>query len=346
MPRPRKRPRGLTKRPESPYWQYDRRIRGRRIKESLQTENYQEACRLTEERNHRYQSGVTLPTKAKFSDVGEKWMAMKLRRRNNEKDKRTIRHRWDTYIQPFFQDMRLSAITKQDLEDFKERLEKTHLSMRTVDHILGQVTDFFGWAADKDHVAISPVPKKDFRMKFRRRKPKPLPPAEADAVCSVPGVHGLICRTLRGTGLRWAELCRLDVADINWKLSQITVRGSKSDDRVVPLGDTYDELHELFGNGYVGRLFTFSAESSGSFARVVCRRSGVARFTVHRLRHTFGTEYIERGGSLAMLQDIMGHTASSTTRGYAQARPEALRAEVNRVHSGTRTHTSVEEEMA
>jgi len=301
---------------------------------------------MVDEKNRRYEMGGMVPTKARFSDVGQKWMEMKLRRRNNEKDKQTIQHRWDTYVQPFFQDIRLSAITKQDLEDFKERLEKTHLSMRTVDHILGQVTDFFGWAADKDYVAVSPVPRKDFRLKFRRRKPKPLAPTEANAVCSVPGVHGLICRILRGTGLRWAELCRLDVADINWKLSQITVRDSKSDDRVVPLGGTYDELHGLFGKGYVGRLFAFSPESSGSFARVVRKRSGVAGFTVHRLRHTYGTEYIERGGSLPMLQEIMGHVDPSTTRGYARARPEALRAEEVRVHSGTKTHTGVEEEMA
>lgn len=47
----------------------------------------------------------------------------------------------------------------------------------------------------------------------------------------------------------------------------------------------------------------------------VRRMTGVEGFHVHQMRHTFACQWLERGGSLAALQQVLGHASITTTRG-------------------------------
>ena len=64
----------------------------------------------------------------------------------------------------------------------------------------------------------------------------------------------------------------------------------------------------------MGRLCPFS--DSVSFNRRVRVLSGIARFRSHLCRHTYATEWREAGGSLAGLQQVLGHEDISTTERY------------------------------
>lgn len=57
-----------------------------------------------------------------------------------------------------------------------------------------------------------------------------------------------------------------------------------------------------------------------TLAKALKRAAGLARLpkriTVHTLRHSFATAYLEGGGSIHKLQELLGHTSLETTEVY------------------------------
>jgi len=84
----------------------------------------------------------------------------------------------------------------------------------------------------------------------------------------------------------------------------------------------------------VGRLVPYAVGSPGSFASAVRRLSGVEGFHVHQMRHTFACQWLERGGSLAALQHVLGHASIVTTQRYARLTDEAVMREAARIGVG------------
>jgi site-specific recombinase XerD len=63
----------------------------------------------------------------------------------------------------------------------------------------------------------------------------------------------------------------------------------------------------------------------------VRRHSGIERFHVHQTRHTFACQWLERGGGLAALQQILGHASIETTQRYAKLTDEVVMREAQRI---------------
>jgi integrase-like protein len=61
------------------------------------------------------------------------------------------------------------------------------------------------------------------------------------------------------------------------------------------------------------------------------RRGG---FHVHQMRHTFACQWMDRGGSIAALQQILGHASIETTQRYARISDELVWRESARVFGG------------
>ena len=80
-----------------------------------------------------------------------------------------------------------------------------------------------------------------------------------------------------------------------------------------------------------GRLVPYAAGSPGSFAGAVRRSSDIDGFHVHQMRHTFACQWLERGGSLAALQQVLGHASIETTQRYARLSDEAVMREAARL---------------
>jgi site-specific recombinase XerC len=73
-----------------------------------------------------------------------------------------------------------------------------------------------------------------------------------------------------------------------------------------------------------------------SFTEQSRKLSGVSRFHPHMMRHTFATRWLVSGGSLAALQELLGHSSITTTQRYARLNGDMVRREAERVYAGQR----------
>lgn len=145
-----------------------------------------------------------------------------------------------------------------------------------------------------------------------------------------------VLELLYGSGLRVAELCALDVGDVDLDRRVVTVvgKGSKerqvlvhrraaaavgrwlSGPRAVMATDT-SPPHALFYNRRGRRLGTRDVR------RIVDRRSAVPTHP-HALRHTFATHLLDGGADLRVVQELLGHTSLQTTQVYTHVSKERL----------------------
>jgi integrase len=137
-----------------------------------------------------------------------------------------------------------------------------------------------------------------------------------------------VCRLALGTGLRWGELCRAQASDLEREFLLVHQTKSAKVRRVPLTGELLAEVRRR-----VGRLVPYARLSPGSFASTVRRLSGIERFHVHQMRHTFACQWLERGGNLAALQQILGHASIETTQRYARLSDEVVMREAKRLNA-------------
>jgi integrase len=313
-------PKGIFKRGSS--WYVRLREHGRDRWVSLGSD-YDEACRKL----RRVRTSETSTSRSTVAEAAEQWLATYVRTARNPKGVQLTEARVRKYLVAELGWKLVARVTTDDLRSYRLWLEKQPIARQTVAHILSDARCLFTWSEDTGLISKSPVPRK-LLPRIPERAPDRLNDEEIALLVALPEPHGFVVRFGLSTGLRWGELCRAQTRDI--ENGMLVVAGTKSGKvRRVPLtGDLKAELARR-----VGKLVPFSVTSSGAFNRIVRRESGVNRFHVHQLRHTFGCRWLERGGSLAALQEILGHSTIVTTQRYARLSDDLIRQEAERLEA-------------
>jgi site-specific recombinase XerD len=152
-----------------------------------------------------------------------------------------------------------------------------------------------------------------------------------------------VLELLYGSGLRVAELCGLDVGDVDLPHRVVTVTGKGSKQRQVLIHDrcaatleawldgprsamagTESPVEALFYNRRGNRL------GPRDVRRLLDRRSPVPTHP-HALRHSFATHLLDGGADLRVVQELLGHASLQTTQVYTHVSKERLLT----VYSGT-----------
>ena len=143
----------------------------------------------------------------------------------------------------------------------------------------------------------------------------------------------LIVLLLYGCGFRNAELCSLDVSDVNVERQEVLVRHGKGDkQRLVPVpAAVWSELlaYVLEDGHKRGPLFRTRAKHArinqrevGDIVKAAAAGAGLStRTTPHTLRHTFGTHLMDAGVDIAVIASLLGHRTPGETGAYLHVLP-------------------------
>ncbi len=145
-------------------------------------------------------------------------------------------------------------------------------------------------------------------------------------------------------GLRVSEVARLNVEDLDFRHKGITVRDSKSGDRLCPMQkDMVRPLRGYVAARKTGPLFVsprtgthYTKRALQKMIKRVAVAAGIAdaltssRVRCHALRHQFCCRLLDAGVAIHVARDLMGHASLASTNEYANCNPDRLREAIDR----------------
>jgi len=141
-----------------------------------------------------------------------------------------------------------------------------------------------------------------------------------------------ICALMLDSGLRLDEVVTLETGNVYISAGYAIVNGKGNKQRTVPLG--LNSKRALIR--YMGRvppqapktplfvkdtLIPLQQSTVKQLFRKLKTRAGIPRLRPHLLRHSFATRYLDNGGDIYSLQQILGHTSLEMVKRYVHLIP-------------------------
>jgi integrase/recombinase XerC len=153
---------------------------------------------------------------------------------------------------------------------------------------------------------------------------------------------------LYATGARVAELCGLDLSDVDYDRQTIRVLGKGNKERTIPMGNPAMKALNLWlkdGRDVIKNAQSDNAVFLGARGRRIDQRTvrtvvykaleaieGIERLGPHALRHSAATHLLEGGADLRTVQEILGHASLATTQIYTHVSTDRLQKAFKQAH--------------
>ena len=317
-------------------WYIDYEYKGRRSRQSLNTKNKKVAdlaLKNIDVQIAKEELNLAKTRKATFDSFSNKFLKW-YEVQNSYRSFKDYENLFGSTIKPHFKDFYLVDINVEMIEEYKiERSEK--IKPATVNKELTALRHLFNKAIEWNYLKGNPLERVK-RLRLPEKIFRFLSLYEIDLVLlkSPDHVRALLM-TATHTGMRRSELFRLEWDDIDFDRKYITVTAKGSEhtknyrNREIPMTQTlYETLlnHKRYGQ------WVFSKKNGDRYVEgirktldSIIRETGIPRFTLHDLRHTFASHLIMDGADLPTVQKLMGHANISTTMIYAHLAPDHLR---------------------
>ena len=252
----------------------------------------------------------------------------------------------------------LDEVALPDLRGWLAELQARGLAPATLQRRSASARVFFRWARIEGLVTQDPASGLK-SPRAPRRLPRTLTQTDAGtlmaAVIAAAADEGTptgprnvaILEVLYGSGLRVAELCGLDLGDIDRERGVVRVIGKGNKQRTVPISQPAEHAVDA----WLARRSEWLRAGSGA-AMFLGRQGGrldqrVARRVVHEamravpdapdvgphgLRHAMATHLLEGGADLRSVQEMLGHSSLATTQIYTHVSSDRLKQAFRQAH--------------
>jgi integrase/recombinase XerD len=233
----------------------------------------------------------------------------------------------------YFSDKNYSEITNTDLINFNnEYILKNKFSASYQNQVVNGVKLFFSKIESKQ---LSP--ELIHRPKRAKVLPNVLSKEEVRAILYAHNnvKHKTMLSLIYSCGLRCGELLRLKPEHVDGKRNLLMVKQGKGrKDRIVPLGSKIIEMIGQYLEACQPKVYLFEGQNKGepyderSLQKVLKQSLEKSRISkpvsLHWLRHSYATHLLESGTDLRYIQEILGHSRSTTTEIYTHVSTKGI----------------------
>ena len=224
----------------------------------------------------------------------------------------------------------LRKMTTEDLRSYLSFYQSQNgCSKITVDNVRRNLSSFFSWLEEEDHILKSPI-RRIHKIKSKTTVKETITDENIEKLRDgCVEVRDLaIIDLLYSTGIRVGELVNLDIEDINFEERECIVYGKGDKERKVYF-DARTKLHlQLYlqsRNDDNRALFVTldkphaRLKISGVEIRLrkLGRKLNMERIHPHKCRRTKATRAIDKGMPIEQVQKLLGHQQIDTTMQYA-----------------------------
>jgi integrase len=244
------------------------------------------------------------------------------------------------YIEEYFKDMHIGAVSERTLEGYQQFLFSKGLSKGTVVHYWAVIKQLLRRAV-RDRV----IPRNPAEAVKGVSTPESLKvhlsPGEISSLAATPVGGTLGAEVKRAflfgvlTGLRVSDLRGLLWGDIGGDPPQIARRQVKTGRVVnIPLHDSaWKIINDSSLHKHDEPVFPTLSETktnTNQYLVAWAKKAGIDKqIGWHTARHTFAVLTLEGGADFYTVSKLLGHTKPQTTAGYAKATDKMRRAAVN-----------------
>ena len=233
----------------------------------------------------------------------------------------------------FYNDKAVDTITNEDVIKFNnEFILKHKLSTSYQNQVVNAIKLFFKTIENRV-IDIDQI----HRPKREKLLPNVLSKEEIKQILNAHSnlKHKAMLSLIYSCGLRRSELLNLKIADIDSKRNLIIIRQAKGKkDRIAPLSAKIVELLRSYFTACKPKVWLFEGQDKqtrydeSSLASVLKQALEKAKITkpvtLHWLRHSYATHLLENGTDLRYIQEILGHSRSTTTEIYTHVSNKSI----------------------
>lgn len=230
----------------------------------------------------------------------------------------------------FFGDIDINEFSTEKLKEYLIQ-SGDHLKPSSLGHRIRCVKSLFRWSHEEGYILKNPAAKLK-EPKLGKRIPKFLSELELEHLreaCQTTMENALF-EFMYSTGCRIGEVVKLDRDDIDFRTNSVIVQGKGDKEREVYfntrcsiwlkryLDEREDEDPCLFITDRKPKR-RMSIDNLRYIIKRVSSRAGIKKsIHPHQLRHSYATHMINNGAPIDVIQSLLGHEKSETTKIYAQ----------------------------
>lgn len=227
-------------------------------------------------------------------------------------------------------DIPVRRMTTDILRDYLIQYQRiNNCSKVTIDNIRRNLSSFFSWLEEEDHILKSPI-RRIHKVKTKKVVKEIISDENMevlrDGCCEMRDLA--IIDMLASTGIRVGELVNLDIIDLNFEERECVVYGKGDKERKVYF-DARTKLHiqkylEERNDSNPALFVSLNApyqrlRISGVEIRLreLGRQLQICNIHPHKFRRTMATKAIDKGMPIEQVQKLLGHQQIDTTMQYA-----------------------------